>query len=223
MIFKSQQHLPYVCFYIKKVLACQSMANYDRKDTYYIKAKEEGYRSRAAYKLLEINEKFKIFHPTSKVLDLGAWPGGWLQVAKKLCGEKGFVAGIDLVEIEPIKEVYTVCGDACDDEKILELLNKAGSKFDVVMSDMSSKLTGIKEADQAAISGILELALFVTQKTLKKNGTFIAKVFKGGQIDSVIKEAQKLFKTVKRTELKSTRKTSNEFYIVCFDFKENNI
>ncbi len=199
------------------------MANYDRKDAYYIKAKAEGYRSRASYKLLEINEKFKIFHPNSKVLDLGAWPGGWLQVAKELCGKRGFIAGIDLVEIEPIEGVYTVCGDACDDEKIQDLLNKAGSKFDIVMSDMSSKLTGIKEADQAAISGILELGLFVAQKTLKDKGTFIAKVFKGGQIDSVIKEARKLFGTIKRTELKATRKTSNEFYIVCFDFKGNNI
>lgn len=198
------------------------MANYDRKDSYYIKAKEEGYRSRASYKLLEINEKFKIFNKNSKVLDLGAWPGGWLQVAKKL-SPKGFIAGIDLVEIEPIEGVYTVCGDVCDDEKIDDILQKANGKFDIVMSDMSSKLTGIKEADQAAISGILELALYVMQKTLKPNGIFIAKVFKGGQIDNVIKEARKLFGTIKRVQLQATRKTSNEFYIICFDYKSNNV
>lgn len=198
------------------------MANYDRKDKFYMMAKEEGYRSRASYKLLEIQDKFKLFHKTSKVLDLGAWPGGWLQVAAKLC-PRGFVAGIDLVEIEPIEGVYTVTGDACDDEKIDEILQKAGSKFDIVMSDMSSKLTGIREADQAAISGILELGLYVMQKTLKQNGVFIAKVFKGGEVDKVIKEARKLFGTIKRVELDATRKTSNEFYIICFDYKANNI
>lgn len=198
------------------------MANYDRKDTYYLKAKEEGYRSRASYKLLEINEKFKLFHKNSKVLDLGAWPGGWLQVAKKL-SPQGFIAGIDLVEIEPIEGVYTVTGDACDDEKINDILEKAGGKFDIVMSDMSSKLTGIREADQAAICGILELALFVMQKTLKQNGVFIAKVFKGGDIDKIIKEARKLFGTIKRAELNATRKTSNEFYIICLDYKANNV
>ncbi|MGI6681252.1 MAG: SAM-dependent methyltransferase [Bdellovibrionota bacterium] len=198
------------------------MANYDRKDSYYLKAKEDGYRSRASYKLLEINEKFKIFKKDSYVLDLGSWPGGWLQVAKKL-SPKGFIAGIDLVEIEPIKGVYTTIGDASDDEKINEILKKANGLFDIVLSDMAAKLTGIKATDDVAAAGILELALFVMQKTLKQNGIFVAKVFKCGEIDTVIKEARKLFRTIKRVELKSSRKTSNEFYIICFDYKANNI
>lgn len=199
------------------------MANYDRKDIYYQKAKEAGYRSRASYKLLEIQERFKILRPDSRVLDLGAWPGGWLQVAENICGKHGFVAGIDLVEIEPIQGVLTVQGDVADEIKMQYLLEKCGSRFDVVLSDMSMKLTGIKEADQAGICGILELALYAASYTLREGGTFVAKVFKGGQIDNIIKEARKQFGTIKRAELKSTRKTSNEFYIICLNFKGNKI
>src|SRR6185312_2574256 len=114
-------------------------ADYNRKDAYYERAKEEGYRSRAAYKLLEINKKYKIIRPGSKVIDLGSWPGGWLQVTSDLVGTAGLVVGIDLVELEPLdkKNTTAITGDARDQSNIRMALEIAGSRFDTVISDMS--------------------------------------------------------------------------------------
>jgi 23S rRNA (uridine2552-2'-O)-methyltransferase len=194
------------------------MSQYDRKDHLYQKAKDEGYRSRAAYKLIEIQEGYNLIRPGDSVLDVGAWPGGWLQVALEFVGQKGSVTGIDLVAIDPIDDprCHLITGDARDLDTLLE---NQGANFDVVVSDMSPKLSGIKEADQAGIVGCAELALWAATQFLKNGGNFAVKLFKGGQVDTFVKTARPMFNWLVRTELKSTRNTSNEFYVIGLGFK----
>lgn len=193
-------------------------SKYNRKDHLYQKAKDEGYRSRAAYKLLEIQKSYGLIRSGDKVLDVGAWPGGWCQVALEIVGRSGEVVGIDLVELDPIDDprFRSITGDARDIE---ELYPGGEPIFDSVISDMSPKLTGIKEADQAGTVACAELALWVATKVLKENGSFVVKVFKGGQVEGFVKTARPLFNKLVRTELKSTRNTSNEFYILGLGFK----
>ncbi len=193
-------------------------SEYNRKDHLYHKAKDEGYRSRAAYKLLEIQQSYKAIPQGAHVLDVGAWPGGWTQVALELVGPKGFVTGIDLQALDPLDDprCKLIAGDARDLE---EILGYPGPCFDSVISDMSPKLTGIKEADQAGTVGCAELALYVAQQLLKKDGSFIVKVFKGGEVEGFVKSARPMFNKLIRSELKSTRATSNEFYVIGLGFK----
>ena len=199
-------------------------AQYNRQDKLYHQAKADGYRSRAAYKLLEINKRFKIMNRGSRVFDLGCWPGGWLQIASQAVGDNGVVVGVDLVQVEPIylDNVSTLQGDARDESTVDGALAIAGGKFDVLLSDMSPKLTGIREVDQAGTVGCAELALYVASQVLKSGGSFVAKVFKGSETDKFIRDLRSQFEKVVRTELDSTRKTSNEFYVIGINFKGNN-
>jgi 23S rRNA (uridine2552-2'-O)-methyltransferase len=193
-------------------------SDYKRKDHLYQKAKDEGYRSRAAYKLKEIQAAYKIIQNGSRVLDVGAWPGGWVQVALGYVGECGSVTGIDLAELEPIDDprVHLIHGDARDLET---LLPDPTLKFDCVISDMSPKLTGIREADQAGIVACAELALYVAERFLKKGGNLVVKVFKGNEVDAFVKSARPMFNKLVRSELDATRNTSNEFYVIGLGFK----
>ncbi|MCB0318672.1 MAG: RlmE family RNA methyltransferase [Bdellovibrionales bacterium] len=199
------------------------MANYNRKDHLYKQAKADGYRSRAAFKLLELNQKYKFLTRGAKVFDLGSWPGGWIQVAKEKVGAKGLVVGIDLQELEPFSDsnVKLIHGDIRDEECLQAAKELAEGDFDVVISDMSAKLTGIKTADQAASVGLAELGLWVSQQLLKPGGVYVAKVFKGGEVEEFVKTLRPIFDKVQRTELKSTRKTSKEFYIVGIGIKQS--
>lgn len=193
-------------------------SDYNRKDHLYHKAKEEGFQSRAAYKLIEIQKTYKVIPHGGHVLDVGAWPGGWTQVALDIIGPRGSVTAIDLVPLEPIDDprCKLLTGDARDIE---ELLGNPGPCFDSVISDMSPKLTGIKEADQAGTVACAELALWVAQQLLKKGGSFVVKVFKGGSVEGFVKSARPMFNKLVRSELKSTRNTSNEFYVIGLGFK----
>ena len=196
-------------------------SQYDRKDFYYQKAKEEGYRSRAAFKLLELDDKYKIIHSAHRVLDLGSWPGGWVQATLQRLPAHGIVVGVDLKELEPFDDprAQLVVGDVRDDETLALLEEAAGGKFDVIVSDMAPHLTGIPEADQAGCVGVAELALWVAQRMLKPGGTFLCKLFKGGEVEGFVKAARPRFDKVVRCELKSTRKSSNEFYMVGLGFR----
>ena len=193
-------------------------SNYNRKDHLYQKAKDEGYRSRAAYKLKEIQATYKIIRPDFHVLDVGAWPGGWTQVALEYLGPKGTVTGIDLQAVDPIDDprCHLIAGDARD---LDTLLGTSEPRFDCVISDMSPKLTGIKEADQAGTVACAELALYVAQQYLTQGGSLVAKVFKGGQVEGFVKSARPMFNKVVRSELASTRNSSNEFYVIGLGFK----
>jgi 23S rRNA (uridine2552-2'-O)-methyltransferase len=193
-------------------------SQYNRKDHLYQKAKEEGYRSRAAYKLIELQHSYSVIKPGDHVLDIGAWPGGWTQIALEFVGAKGSVTAIDLVQMDPIDDprCKIIVGDARD---LSEHLQPPELRFDVAISDMSHKLTGIKEADQAASVGIAELARYVAQENLKKGGNFIVKVFKGGDVEGFVKSTRPMFNKLVRSELKSSRNTSNEFYVIGLGFK----
>ena len=193
-------------------------SDYNRKDHLYQKAKEAGYRSRAAYKLKEIQDSYKIMQNGAHVLDVGAWPGGWTQVALEYVGPKGAVTAIDLQRLESLEDprVHLLVGDA---RELGVLLPDPSTRFDCVVSDMSPKLTGIKEADQAGTVACAELALCVAQQFLKKGGSFVVKVFKGGEVEGFVKSARPMFNKLVRSELKSTRNTSNEFYVIGLGFK----
>lgn len=197
-------------------------SKYNRKDHLYQKAKESGYRSRAAYKLKEIQKSYSIIPKGGRVLDVGAWPGGWTQVSLEYVGQRGTVVGIDLQAVDPIDDPRCTLleGDARD---LASLLKADEPLFDCVISDMSPKLTGIKEADQAGTVACAELALYVAQQFLCEGGNFAAKVFKGGQVETFVKSARPMFNKLIRTELKSTRKTSNEFYVIGLGFKRSQI
>jgi 23S rRNA (uridine2552-2'-O)-methyltransferase len=206
------------------------MSNYNRKDSFYIKAKEAGYRSRAAYKLLELNEKKKIFRPKAKVLELGSFPGGWLQIAALLVGPEGLVVGVDLKPIEPfrrnefrkdvaLRPPRALEGDVRSEEIQAEL-RKLGP-FDVVLSDMSPKISGIAAKDTAGICELFRLALDTSQKVLKKNGIFVAKEFPSPEVDLIFEEYKSSFKKFERTRLKSTRSTSTELYVIGSGFLGN--
>jgi 23S rRNA (uridine2552-2'-O)-methyltransferase len=195
--------------------------NYDRKDKLYQRAKEEGYRSRAAYKLIEIDQKYKILRPGLKILDLGCWPGGWLQVIASRIGAQGLAVGIDLVEVEPLPNpnVHLIAGDAREEQNIEKMLSFAPGGFDAILSDMSPKLTGIREADQAGTVGCAEFAFWAAARLLKKGGVFVCKVFKGNETEIFVRSARPAFEKIVRSELDATRKTSNEYYVVGLGYK----
>jgi 23S rRNA (uridine2552-2'-O)-methyltransferase len=198
------------------------MANYNRKDSLYRQAKSEGYRSRAAYKLKELDSRFGLLKRGSKVLDLGAWPGGWLQVAAERVGNSGLVVGVDLVEIEEIKHdnVRLIQGDVREEHTLERLSEAAGGRYDLVISDMAPKLTGIRAVDEIASVGLAELALFAAQRLLRPGGIFAAKVFKGNEIERFVKSTRPMFNKFSRVKLKSTRKTSNECYVIGFGLRD---
>lgn len=194
--------------------------SYNRKDHFYNKAKSEGFRSRAAYKLKELNQDYGILKPGFKVIDLGAWPGGWMQVASQAVKHSGLVVGIDLVEIEDFGEdnVRCITGDVRDDENIARAKEYAGGSFDLVLSDMSPKLSGIKEVDRYGSVGCAELALWASYQLLRPGGNLVIKVFKSNEAEEFIKDFRKHFTKVTRSQLDSTRKTSNEFYLLGLGF-----
>jgi 23S rRNA (uridine2552-2'-O)-methyltransferase len=194
---------------------------YNRTDHLYHKAKEEGYRSRASFKLLEMNNRFRLLKKGGRVLDLGAWPGGWLQVAAEIVGSDGVVVGIDLVPIEPLPEsnVHLLTGDARDEAVQAKAFAFAKGKFHVVLSDMSPKLTGIKEADRLGSVSCAELALHIAQQTLVGGGGLVIKLFKSPEAEEFVKMMRPMFNKVTRSELDATRNTSNEFYVIGTGFK----
>jgi 23S rRNA (uridine2552-2'-O)-methyltransferase len=202
-------------------------SEYNRKDSFYQKAKEEGYRSRASYKLLELDKAHSLLRPGMKVLDLGAWPGGWMQVAAKRVGPSGLVVGIDLVQLEAFDEpqVKVIRGDVRDDEMLAQICALAPQGYDLIMSDMSPKLTGIREADTWAAIGLAELAVWAAQKALRSGGNLLIKVFKSNESAELVRKLRSggfenlVFEKVVAKELESTRKSSNEYYLVGLSLK----
>ena len=196
-------------------------------DEYVKKADAEGLRSRAAYKIIEIDEKFKIFKKKKIVVDLGSSPGGWSQYAIKKVDQNNVIA-IDLLEMDKIDGVNFLQMDFLQQdahEIIINNLakipyNKSG-KCDIVMSDMASNTTGDRRTDHLRIIGLVEDSLFLATKILKEDGCFIAKIFQGGSSDQVVKDLKDNFNIVKFFKPKSSRKDSSETYLVAKGFKEN--
>jgi len=189
---------------------------YDRKDTFYQKAKQEGYRSRAAYKLLELQRELRVFKPGDRVIDLGSWPGGWVQVAASLVGNVGQVIGIDLVALDPLplSNVTLVQGDATDPRQQEQLLVLLGGQSDVMLSDMAPKLSGIRETDDVRAMELCRTALACAPQLLRPGGALLLKVFMGSEYKAFLTELRATFTTVKVIRPEATRKGSAETYIL---------
>jgi len=186
-----------------------------KREHYYKEAKKHGYRARSAYKLKQIQKTFKIIKEGDTVLDLGAAPGGWSQVAKELVGDNGIVVGVDLSWINRLEGVTFLQGDMMEDatiSSIKEVLN--GKEVDVVLSDMSPNISGNYSIDHARSIFLSEQALNVANLLLKKNGCFICKVFEGEDLKDFSIKTKKFFKNVKIHTPSASRKCSSEVYIV---------
>jgi len=188
---------------------------YERKDRFYKKAKQEGYRSRAAYKLLELHQELQIFKPGDRVIDLGSWPGGWVQVAASLVGNTGQVIAIDLVALDPLPlpNVSLLRGDATDLEQQEQILALLGGRSDVLLSDMAPKLSGIRETDETRAMELCRTALTCAPRLLRPSGTLLLKVFMGSEYKAFLTELRTTFTVVKTTRPESTRKGSAETYV----------
>ena len=187
---------------------------YNPRDSYYKKAKQEGYRSRAAYKLLELQQRYRLLKPGDAVVDLGAAPGGWLQVAAKTVGQNGKIIGVDLQTIEPFRErnIILLQGDMARNEiqeQIKALLN---GPADCVLSDLAPKLSGIRDADMARCLVLNQAALDVAIQLLRPSGSLLIKSFIGNDLHGFTAELKKYFSAVQRTKPDATRQGSSEFY-----------
>ena len=185
----------------------------DRRDYYYHQAKEDGYRSRASYKLKQINEKHKIINRGDSVVDLGAAPGGWLQVAKELSGGK--VLGVDLQKITPIEGVETIMGDINADSTIKKIIKAVGEKgADVVLCDAAPNLSGNWSYDHARSIELATSALECAKKILKPKGNFVVKVFQGDMFKDYMDKVRDNFVHVKAYSPQASRSQSAEIYVV---------
>jgi len=194
--------------------------SYNPRDRYYKKAKQEGYRSRAAYKLLELQQRYRLLRPGDKVVDLGAAPGGWLQVAAKIVGQNGKAIGVDLQAMQPFPErnVTLLLGDLGAGEiqsKIAELL---AGPADAVISDMAPKLSGIRDADIARAVELTRLALAVAVRLLRPGGSLLVKSFMSNDLHQYTAELKRRFTDVQRTKPEATRQGSSEFYFLAKGF-----
>jgi 23S rRNA (uridine2552-2'-O)-methyltransferase len=199
---------------------------HERKtEHYYNKAKEEGYRSRASYKLKQLNEEFRFFEGAKRVLDMGAAPGGWLQVAgESITG--GLVVGVDLKEIAPLymENVETIVGDVTDPAVQEEILGRfQGEKADVVMSDMAPDVMGVWEVDDLRQIHLARTALSIADKLLKEDGWMVVKVFQGKEHEAFIREMRAMFVKVYIVKPLASRKGSAEVYVVAKDLRKDRI
>lgn len=192
-------------------------------DPYVAMAKQEGYRARSAFKLIELDDKFRFLAAGKRVVDLGAAPGGWTQIAVKRVKstpENPLVVGLDLLEMAPIAGAKTTQLDFLDDtapDVLKEMLG--GHKADVVLSDMAPNTTGMKDIDHLRIMGLLETAYAFACEILNPDGVFVAKIFQGGTEQNLLNEMKKRFKVVRHAKPPASRKESSEFYVVATGFK----
>ncbi|MBU4535962.1 MAG: RlmE family RNA methyltransferase [Euryarchaeota archaeon] len=192
-----------------------------KKEHYYKSAKKENYRSRASYKLQQLNKKYRIIKKGDVVVDLGAAPGGWSQVALERVEEEGKVLGVDLQRIKPFSEdnFHFIQGDFTQEEIQQSITEKIGGKADVVISDASPSLSGIKDIDQLRIMDLGETVLKISVNILKDQGHLLMKSFQGPGYEELIKKLKTEFNVVKTTKPASSRKKSAEMYLMGMGFK----
>jgi 23S rRNA (uridine2552-2'-O)-methyltransferase len=214
------------------------MAKYNRKDHLHQRAKKEGLRSRAAYKLEEVQKQFKILSKGQRVADLGCWPGGWTEGAAKIVGPKGRIVGVDRAEVDPpisLANAVTLVGDLEDEDIAGRLLaalqtrspttDAAGENeappaalADVVLSDAAPKLTGVRETDRANEERLLVAIEQVLPRLLAPGGSLVIKILEGPEAQEIDRRIRKTFRKAKTVKLQSTRKGSTERYLVAQDF-----
>jgi len=189
-------------------------------DPFVKQAQKEGYRARSAYKLLELNEKDRLFRPGMRVVDLGSAPGGWSQVASRLVGDRGLVVATDILPMDAVRGVDFVQGDFHEESVMDEVLGRlSGEPVDVVLSDMSPNISGVSSADQAASIYLLELALDMVRRVLKPGGIFVAKLFQGSGSDDYLRQVRKNFDKVTIRKPAASRSRSREVYFVARGFR----
>jgi 23S rRNA (uridine2552-2'-O)-methyltransferase len=203
----------------KRSLSSQKWLERQLNDPYVARAKREGYRSRAAYKLLEIDEKYRILKPGQRVVDLGAAPGGWSQIAARVVGAKGKVVGIDLLPIDPMPGVEFIELDFLDESAPGRLIEMLGGPADVVMSDMAANTTGHKKTDHLRIIGLAEAAIYFAREILAPGGAFIAKVFQGGTENQLLADLKRDFAVVRHVKPAASRADSAELYVMATGFR----
>jgi len=199
---------------LKKNKISKNWVNKQRRDTYVRQSKIDGYRARSAYKLMEINEKFKIFKGGISVIDIGAAPGSWSQYVSKTV-KSGRLISIDLKPMEPIDNNIQIQGNFMELTIQNEIKKYIGNKADVIMSDMAVNTTGIKNIDSIQTGELCKEAMIFSKDMLAKNGFFISKIFMGGTFNEIVAEGKRIFKEVKVFKPKSSRKDSKESFIIC--------
>ena len=199
---------------MKKNKISKNWINKQRRDTYVRQSKVDGYRARSAYKLIEINEKFKIFKSRMCVLDIGAAPGSWSQYVSKIV-KNGKIISVDLKKMEKIENTIQIKGDFTTQETQNNIKNYLDKGFDVVMSDMAVNTTGIKNIDSIQTGELCKEAMIFSKDVISNNGFFISKIFMGGTFNEIVALGKKIFKEVKVFKPKSSRKDSKESFIIC--------
>ena len=194
---------------------------YHLHDAYFRKAKQEGYRSRAAYKLLDLQQRFRIFRPGDAVIDLGAAPGGWLQVTANFVGPTGMVVGVDLQPIEgmPQQNVVFIEADIAARQTAEKIRERLGRPADCVISDLSPKLSGIRDADDARCAALNRTALRVAIRLLRPGGSFLVKSFVSEKLRAFSSEIEKHFRSVQGSRPDASRKGSSEIYLFARELK----
>ena len=178
------------------------------------KARAQGYRSRAAFKLIEVNSRERLLIPGFRVADLGAAPGGWSQVAAENVGPRGRVVAIDLLEMAPVPGVIFVRGDFLDPALQASIASSANGRFDLVLSDLSPNLSGIASSDQARAAELVRSALDFCREHLKTEGSFLVKVFQGAEFEAVLREVREGFQKVRVLKPAASRDESRETYLL---------
>jgi len=199
---------------LKKNKISKNWVNRQRRDIYVRQSKVEGYRARSVYKLIEIDEKFKIFKGGMNVIDIGAAPGSWSQYASKVV-KNGKIISIDLKKMEKIENTIQINGDFTDSlvqDQIKSFINKG---LDVVMSDMAVNTTGIKDIDSIQTGELCKEALIFSKEVMSEKSFFISKIFMGSSFNEIVALGKKIFKDVKVFKPKSSRKDSKESFIIC--------
>ncbi len=188
-------------------------------DPYVQAAKAAGWRSRAAFKLIELDAKFHLLKPGARVVDLGSAPGGWTQVALRKVGDRGSVVGLDLLPVDPVPGATILQGDFQDPEAEKRVAEALGGQADLVLSDMAPNTTGHAGTDHLRIMSLAELALDFALRVLTPGGGFVSKVFQGGSEKAFLETLKRRFATVRHAKPPASRKDSAELYVVATGFK----
>jgi 23S rRNA (uridine2552-2'-O)-methyltransferase len=204
----------------KKKSSSKNWLNEHFKDPYVQQAQRDGYRSRACYKLLEIQKKDKIIQPGMVVIDLGSAPGGWSQVASKLVGNKGRLIASDILPMDSLEDVEFILGDFSDDAVLQQILAAAGDEpVDLVISDMAPNMSGMNAVDQPRSMYLVELALDLARQILRPGGVFLCKVFQGEGFEELLRETRGSFGKVIARKPAASRPRSREVYLLAKDFR----
>jgi 23S rRNA (uridine2552-2'-O)-methyltransferase len=194
---------------------------YERHDAHFRRARAAGYRARSAYKLIELDDRFRILRPGDRVVDLGAWPGAWLQVAAERVGAAGRVVGVDLSAVMPLgaRHVTALVGDVRDPDAIAAVAAELAGHASVVLSDLAPKLTGVRDTDEARVTELAGAALDAAVQLLRPGGRMLLKLFMNSDFPRLLDRMRETFDQVRTTKAEASRRGSAEVYVVGLGFR----